>query len=392
MRILVHDFGGYAFAFELSRTLHARGHAVFHAYCASHQTTPPGMDGAAEDGPEIRALHLRHPLNKYNLAQRWRQEREYGRRVAALCQKLAPSVVLSGNAPLSAQQRLMRTCQTMRTPFIYWLQDLIGEATRRILGKKLGLVGTMTGRYFQALEGRLLNNSDAVIAIADDFVPIVEAMGVQRHCVQVIENWAPLHAVPHGVEPVPLADKLSATPCLLYTGTLSMKHNPELLVQLAQAVNRRARVVVISQGSGANWLKEQKKNLDLPALTVLPYQPQHQLPALYQAATILVAILENDASVFSVPSKVLTYLAAGKPLLLAVPATNLAARIVLNTGAGQVVPPDDPHALGQAALDLLTDANERIRMGHAARAYAEETFRLDRITDRFLKVIRQVAE
>ena len=389
MRILVHDFGGYAFPLELSRALAARGHVVCHAYCASHQTTPPGLDGASGDGLEIRPLHLRKPLNKYAWATRWRQEREYGRLIAGACKDFRPSVVLSGNTPLSAQHRLMKTCRAMRTPVIYWLQDIIGEATRRLLGKRLRLVGTPVGRYFQAMEGMLLRMSDAVIAISDDFVNMAEAMGVQRRRIHFIGNWAPLkHSPAPGA--IPLAAEFAATPCLLYTGTLSMKHNPALLVHLAEAVSGRARVVVISQGMGADWLKEQKATEDLPALTILPYQPSEALPALYAAATVLVAVLEGDASVYSVPSKVLTYLAAGKPLLLAVPAANLAARIVAGAGAGLVVSPDDPEALGQAALDLLENEAERARMGQAARAYAEGAFDIERIADRFLTVAQQV--
>ncbi len=387
MRILVHDFGGYAFAFELSRELTARGHTVSHVYCASHQTTPPGMDGASGIGPTVCALRLRKPLDKYRLITRWRQEREYGRLVARECHAWRPSVVISGNAPLSAQHRLLRACQATGIPLIYWLQDLIGEATRRILGKRLGWVGQAAGRYFQALEARLLKSSAAVVPISADFVPMVTAMGVQANRIHVIENWAPL-APPSVPDPVPLAQKIAQEPCLLYTGTLSMKHNPELLVRLAEAVAGRARVVVLSQGMGAHWLRSEQASRGLTQLTVLPYQPTRHLPALYAAATVLVAILDEDASVFSVPSKVLTYLAAGRPLLLAVPAANLAARLVARAGAGTIVPPQDSDGFGQAALELLADESARTRMGRAGRAYAKKTFQIERIADRFLDVVQ----
>ncbi len=389
MRILVHDFGGYAFTLQLSRALAARGHAVCHVYCASHQTTPPGMEEVTDRGLLIRALHLRRPLNKYALLTRWRQEREYGTLITAVCREFRPSVVLSGNAPLSAQYRLVKACRTMRIPIIYWLQDLIGEATQRLLRQKMGFAGTLIGQYFQGLESSALAASDATVAVTGDFVSRAEAMGADCNRIHVIENWAVLDPVSAPDRPA-LAAELAASPCLLYTGTLSMKHNPALLVHLAEAVRGQARVVVISQGMGADWLKEQKASQDLPALSVLPYQPKAELPALYAAATALVAVLEEDASVFSVPSKVLTYLAAGKPLLLAVPAANLAARIVAEAGAGHIVPPGDPGALGQVALDLLGNDAARERMGRAARAYAERTFSIDQVTDRFLGVIEQV--
>ena len=146
----------------------------------------------------------------------------------------------------------------------------------------------------------------------------------------------------------------------------------------------------LSQGMGAEWLKQQKEEQNLRSLTILPYQPLDHLPTLYGAATALVALLTDDAGAFSVPSKVLTYLAAGKPLLLAVPANNLAARIVTRVGAGIVVNPDDGIAFGQAGLDLLNNPEKCALLGQAARTYAKQAFSIDSIADRFLDIMQQV--
>ena len=390
MRILVHDFGGYAFALHLSHELASRGHSVSHAYCGSHQTTPPGIEENSCKNLELYPLCLREPLNKYDMIQRWKQEREYGRLVAELCVRIRPDVVLSGNAPLNAQQLLIRACRNHNTPVIYWLQDLIGEATFRLLTKRMGLIGWAAGRYFKHLESRLLRKSSAVITITEQFVERVAQAGVAHNRVHVIRNWSPIGDAASENHSPPLAKKLSTPPCFLYTGTLSMKHNPELIVRLAKTIQSEAQVVVISQGMGAEWLKKQKAELGLPSLTVLPYQPKEDLPSLYASASVLIAVLEEDASIFSVPSKVLTYLAAGKPILLAVPPSNQAARIVTETGAGVVVSPNDIGGFCQAAQNLCADAEGRLRMGRAGRQYAERTFRIDRIGDRFLNIIGDV--
>jgi glycosyltransferase involved in cell wall biosynthesis len=84
---------------------------------------------------------------------------------------------------------------------------------------------------------------------------------------------------------------------------------------------------------------------------------------------------------------VLTYLCAARPVLLAVPAGNLAARIVERNGCGIVVPPTDTDAFLDAASRLLRDTDARDRMGAAARAYAERTFDIEQITSRFERVL-----
>jgi len=106
------------------------------------------------------------------------------------------------------------------------------------------------------------------------------------------------------------------------------------------------------------------------------------------AADVLLAILDRDAGVFSVPSKVLTHLCVGKPQLLVVPRENLAARVVERAGAGIVVQPGDQEAAAAALRRLLSRPSERRDMGSRGRAYAKSTFAIGPIGDRFESVLR----
>ena len=394
MRILVHDYGGYAFAAELSRALAQRGHTVCHAYCASLQTTPRGvLTQYADDTPtlEISGLELADPLEKYAFFKRWKQEREHGRLIAREVERFGPDVVLSANAPLDAQQQLLRTCRARDIRFVFWLQDLIGVATHRLLRKKIPVLGEVVGRYYRDLERRLLRRSDAVVAITEDFEPILWAYGVDESSIRVIENWAPLDEVPvrskanAWAEAHHLADKT----CLLYSGTMGLKHNPNLVLHLALHFQDRddVRVVVVSQGLGADWLIEKKAEHRLDNLIILGFQPFEALPDVLASADVLMAVLEPEAGVFSVPSKVLTYLCAERPVLLAMPPENLAARIVARIEAGRIVPPTDPAAFVEAAAALLADPDQRRTLGRNARGYAERMFDIDAITDAFEEVL-----
>ena len=132
-----------------------------------------------------------------------------------------------------------------------------------------------------------------------------------------------------------LHDKL----CILYSGTLGLKHNPELILKLAINLQNRddVKIVILSEGLGADYLREKKEELKLDNLMLLGFQPFEILIQIHGAADILMAILEKEAGIFSVPSKILTYHCAGRALLLAVPADNLAARIVHQNRTGLIV-------------------------------------------------------
>lgn len=393
MRILVHDFAGHPFSVPLSRSLARRGHEVLHAYCGSLQTTPRGaLKRQPDDSPSFRVedLHLSRPLAKYSFFTRWRQENAYGRLLVDAVDRFRPEVVLSGNTPLDAQRPLLRHCHKCGVRFVFWAQDLIGVAAERILKAKIPVIGGLIGRYYAATERSLLRKSDGIVLITEDFSALMHDWGIEDERLYVIENWAPLEEVPVRPQANEWSRRrdLAGKACLLYAGTLGMKHNPELLLQLALRFREEddVRVVVVSQGLGADWLAEKKREHDLDNLLLLGFQPFEAMPDVLATAAILLAVLEPDAGIFSVPSKVLTYLCAARPVLLAVPPENLAARIVTQNEAGRTVPPTDAAGFVKAAADLLEDDTLRRRLAQNGRRYAEETFDIERITDDFERV------
>jgi glycosyltransferase involved in cell wall biosynthesis len=125
-------------------------------------------------------------------------------------------------------------------------------------------------------------------------------------------------------------------------------------------------------------------------LTLVDYQPYDKLPDMLASADVLLVILEQDASRYSVPSKVLNYLCAGRPILALLPKENAVAKTVEAAGAGIVVAPGDNEAASAALKRLLSDPAQREKMGTAARAYAERTFDVVAVGDRFEAVFDQV--
>jgi len=116
---------------------------------------------------------------------------------------------------------------------------------------------------------------------------------------------------------------------------------------------------------------------------VLPFQPFDAYPDVLGAADVLVAVLERDAGKFSVPSKILSYLCAARPIVLSAPGENLASRTIERAGAGIAVPAGDGDAFVDAVKRMLSDAGARTRAGEAAYRYAMATFDIRRIADRF---------
>jgi len=389
MKIVVHDYAGHPFQVQLSRYLASLGHDVLHLYSASISGTPQGAlerTDADAAGFHAQGIDLGYTIDKTKFFDVFfKDDVRHAARAVELVEQFRPDVVLAANTPLRVNAALQEYCWRENAKFVFWVQDLFGEAAKRILAGRWSGAGSVAGQYMQSFEHRLLKKSDAIVVIADAFKDHIPAVNCP---VEVIENWAPLEEMPlrDRVNEWGRAHGLDATRNFIYSGTLGMKHNPDLLVGVAEAFRDvgDVRMVVISQGKGMDYLKGCKAERGLDNLILLPFQDFAVLPDVMATADVLVAILEPDAGVFSVPSKVLSYLCAGRGILLAVPPENLAARIVADNGAGRVVPPTDIDAFVAAAREMLDSGVGE--MGGNARAYAERTFDIEAIAGRFLDV------
>ena len=306
---------------------------------------------------------------------------------------MAPDISLS-NAPSHLQAMLRKAVQKKGGSFILWMQDIYPLALVQLIKLKSHMLAAIVKPMLVAYDSMQMRRSDAVVCISDDFHDYSVRQGVFPDRVTIIENWAALADIPvlpkdnewsraHG-----LHDKF----VFLFSGTLGLKHDPEVFVALARSLrgDPRAVCLIISQGVGRQKLERCKVELGLANLHLLDYQSHGDFPQVLAAGDVLMAILEPFASELSVPSKVLAYVCAGRPLLAAIPHANHSARIVRDSGAGVLVAPGDPQAFLEAAHGLMRDADARHAHAAAARDFAERSFDIDRIGARFLATFESV--
>ncbi|WP_423141000.1 glycosyltransferase family 4 protein [Parablastomonas sp. CN1-191] len=387
LKILVADYSGHPFQVQLSRALAARGHTVRHMHFAGFQT-PKGKLLRAADDPvtfDVIPITLEKPFAKDSFVRRRSQEIEVGKRFAAALARFKPDVVISSNAPLDTQRVFQRAARKAGARFIYWLQDIYSHAIAKVVPAKFPVIGHAAAAWYRHLEARMLRASDAVVPITADFVPILTDWGVDPARIAVAENWAPLDEIP----PMPRdnawagANYPAQGTRFVYSGTLGYKHNPEWLLALARH-RPESSVTVFSQGEVAGKLAAD--GADAPNLSVRDWVPFADLPAMLGGADVVIAVIEPEAGIYSVPSKILTYLAAGRPILAAMPAENLAARLIEEHEAGLVCAGNTREFLALADR-LANDAALRQGMGANGRAYAERAFAIDAIADRFEDII-----
>lgn len=401
MRIVICDYAGHPFQVELSRCLARRGHAVLHLHFADLLAPKGDLTVLPGDPPNFHVEGIRTgaTFDKGRFLRRRFLETRVGELMARHVAGFAADVVVGCNMPLDAQKKLRQACAARGVPFVFWLQDLVSKATYHFLSEKLGILGRVIGRHYLQLEATLLRSSDAIVAISDKFLVPLEEWGIRAEKVRVVPNWAPLTQI----RPVAKDNSwarghgLSDKPVALYSGTLGLKHDPALLLGLARAVAPVGlTVAVVSESAGAQWLAQRQREAMLDNLVLLPFQPMEVYSEVLGASDILLAMIGREAADFSVPSKILSYLAAGRPTVASIAAGNDAAATIRAAEAGIVVEPGEEAAFYDGVLRLAGDPERRRSLGRKARLFAESRFDVEAkaalFEETFAAVLRRVTQ
>jgi len=363
---------------QVARSLSSRGHEVLHLHNASLRSGKGRLERSADDPAQLTfaELGVEASLDRYKVVDRARMERAYARALVRVALDWGPDVVLSANTPLLVLRWTGRALAKEGIPLVNWLQDIHSVAMGTVLVSRLGWPGRLGGALLRRTEARLLRSCAAVVPVTADFVSLLGEWRVPLERVTVVPNWAELLPVRDRRNPFSTAHGLDDVTTLLYAGTLGLKHEPQQLAVLAELFRDRSeiRIVVVSEGLGRTWLEERRAERGLGNLLLLDFQPHESLPDVLGSADVLLSTLRADAAVFSVPSKILTYLAAGRAQLAALPRHNLAARTLLESGGGLVVDPGRPDDWVEAARKLVEDPTLRSTLGRRGRDYAEKHF------------------
>jgi colanic acid biosynthesis glycosyl transferase WcaI len=394
MRILVHDYSGHPFQVELSRELSRRGHDVLHSHCAAHNSGKGNLDTVPGERLRIEPIGVGEVVDKLSFGRRLVQEVRFGAQLLRQVRRERPDVVLLSNVPIPMVGVFMVGMALMRRRWVLWQQDVQAVAMRSFAGKQLSRSFLAVARLREIVERWSARRAAAVVVIADSFVDVHRRWGT-ADTTTVIPNWAPLDEI----LPVTRTNDwshehgLDDTKTLLYSGTLGLKHNPALLVRLAREVidaGQPVQLVVVNQGPAERVLRDEAARLDVPLL-LLPFQPYERLSEVLGSGDVLVVLLEQDAGAFSVPSKTLSYLCAGRPILGLMPAENLAATLVAQVD-GCVLPPRAESLPDATAwvCSVLGDDERSHALGKAARALAEAEFALATCADSFERILTGV--
>jgi len=230
-------------------------------------------------------------------------------------------------------------------------------------------------RLSEGLERFLYRHADRVVVNSPGFVEHVQARGARS--IDVVPNGVDVDMFilfGDGAE-FRRAHDLEDKYVVLYAGAHGMSNDLGVVLEAADQLRDQPDIVFVLLGDGKEKpeLIARTRELGLPNVRFLPAIPKAEMPLALAAADACLAILKPlEVYKTTYPNKVFDYLAAGRPVILAI--DGVIRQLVEDAAAGIFVAPGNPKAMAAAVKRLARDPDLGRRMGAAGRAIVKQGF------------------
>ena len=280
-----------------------------------------------------------------------------------------------------------------RSPIVLNLQDILPDAAVHVGLIKNNKIITV----LKYLERFAYNISTKISVIADGFTKNILAKGVGLEKIIEIPNWVDINFI----EPLPkdnnsfrLKNNLQEKFVVMYSGNIALTQGLETVIDASSRLKHfpNIAIVIIGEAKALKRLEKYCQKNAVDNVTLLSFEPRAKLPEMLAAADVGLVIQKKNVLDFNMPSKIQVLLASGRAIVGSVPSTGTAASALRKSGAGVIVPPEEPQALADAIVKLYRDCSLAERLGRQGRIYAEQNYAFELALDRYEQLFISVTD
>ncbi|MHB1097267.1 MAG: glycosyltransferase family 4 protein [Gemmatimonadaceae bacterium] len=259
--------------------------------------------------------------------------------------------------------------------FIYGIFDLHPEAAANANLLHRGWLY----RALRRSDTLLCRASDSIVTLSEGLRLEILDRGIAATKVTIVPFWLDGAKIKPGTRNNAWRRQQAiaeSTFVVLYAGTIGHISGAEMLIETARSLESFPQILILCVGDGPikDRLIAETKRANLANLRFLPFQPAEVLSDVQSTADVGLVTLLPDAGKTSVPSKVLGYLAAGRPVVASVSSSSDTAKTILRAECGRVTKSQDAVALTVAILELADHPELCRDLGRRARNYFEHHF------------------
>jgi len=288
-----------------------------------------------------------------------------------------PDVIYSNAWPVFATSIIVSVARLRGVPVVVSVQDVYPES---LVAQGRTGPESLIFRVMRHIDASIARSAEVLIVISDRFREIYcTTRAVTAEKIHVVHNWGDRTSINDSratsaryrdAKGIP-QDALLA----VYAGNVGPAAGTETLVDAFDRLRDLRSAYLLIAGSGSNLTACMARARALGLERVVFHSPwrHEETELVLGAADLLLLPTIGRQSLVSVPSKLISYLLSGRPVLSMVLPRSETADIIGRAGAGWIVPPDNPDALAAEIRKIASlPADTLHALGKSGQAFAHE--------------------
>lgn len=304
-----------------------------------------------------------------------------------------PDVIYANTWPIVATGILFLVAKLRRIPLVVSVQDIYPEA---LIAQQRIVDDGLLVRFMRWIDGVVARHSAHVIVISERFAEIYrDQRRVPSERLTFVPNWIDSSQIDMSVSGEQYRERQGIAEddfLLVYGGNVGVAAGVESVIKSMRLLLDKPNIRLLVAGAGSQLPSCRQLAQTLPAQTVVFHSPWviEETSEVMRAADLLVLPTQREQSLASVPSKLLSYMLSGRPVIAtAMPDSDL-ANLMNSAECGWVVEPDRPDLLAAQIREVLKlDPAERQRRGDNGRAYVLQHFSKDVCLPKVIKILEE---
>lgn len=283
--------------------------------------------------------------------------------------------------------RLVSRC--LSAQYIYHCQDLYPEVAR-ISGL---LNDGILNKFLTSIDRKTCDNALQTIVLSEDMKQSLLARGCEGSNISVINNFE-LKSFADKII-VPIAEGMirkEGVFRILFAGNIGKFQGLETVIDAAHKLseNESIEFVFLGEGAAMKGLKEQASKLLGKTIKFFGHQPISVARSLIADSQLCVVSLNEGIYRAAFPSKTMTYMCEGVPVLMMVEPESGISRMVKSENIGVVISPGDSDELAEQIIALENDPERLSMMKKAVCEYSSHHFKVESVLPRWVELYDMV--
>ncbi len=307
----------------------------------------------------------------------------------ALLFRRRPDVIYANTWPVLAAGMIAIVARLRRIPIVFFLQDIYPES----LDAQGRPGGRVVRRVLLTLDRWIVRGAAAVVVISERFAEHYRrTRSVESSRIHVVPNWLSSEGTEEISGVAEECRDRNGIPrdafLLTYGGNIGVAAAVETVIEAFRHLGDVPDLRLLIAGDGASLGECLRLAAEIAPSRIYFQNPWIDTMSVLHAAQAVVLPTRAEQSMASVPSKLISYLLAGRPVVAATLGGAETAAVIQASGSGVVVDPEDPKALAAAFRAMAQRSREeRLRMGLAGRAWALANMTTDACLPRLISIV-----